>query len=60
MIDLRAVLQVEQVVILLLDTREWAEGDGIRWHAPGLAAAARRIAERDDDDDDNDGGRKED
>ncbi len=59
-IDLRAVLQAEQVVILLLDRREWAKGGGIRWHAPGLAGAARWIAERDDDDDDNDGCRKED
>ena len=59
-IDLRAVLQADQVVKLLLDTREWAEEDGIRWYAPGLAGVARRIAERDDDDDDDDGGRKED
>ena len=59
-IDLRAVLQAEQVVILLLDMWEWAKGDGIQWHAPGLAGAVRRITERDDDDDDNDVGRKED
>ena len=39
-IDLRAVLQAKQVVVLLLDTREWAEGGGIRWHAPGLAGTA--------------------
>ena len=39
-IDLRAVLQAEQVVILLLDRREWAKGGGIRWHAPGLAGTA--------------------
>ena len=30
-IDLRAVLQAEQVVILLLDTREWVEEGRIRW-----------------------------
>jgi len=45
---------------LLLDTREWAKRDGIRWHAPGLAGTPRWIAERDDDDDGNDVGRKED
>ncbi|KAL3809593.1 hypothetical protein ACHAXA_005809 [Cyclostephanos tholiformis] len=59
-IDLRTILQAEQVTKLLLDTREWAESDGIRWRVPGLAGVARTIvAERDggggdDDDDDED------
>lgn len=50
-IDLRRVLQAEQVVKLLLDTREWAERDEVRWYVPGLAEVARMITEGDNDDD---------
>ncbi len=44
-IDLQAMLQAEQVVKLLLDTRVWAKGDGIQWYAPGLVGVARQIGE---------------
>ncbi|KAL3764660.1 hypothetical protein ACHAW5_000291 [Stephanodiscus triporus] len=55
-IDLRAILQAEQVVKLLMDTRAWAERDGTRMHVPGLSNVARMITECDDDDwDDGDG-----
>jgi hypothetical protein len=32
-IGLRVMLQAEHVAKLLLDTRVWAEGEGIRWYA---------------------------
>jgi transcription antitermination factor NusG len=51
-IDLRAILQAEQVVKLLMDTRAWAEKDGTRTHVPGLSNVARMITECDDDDGD--------
>ncbi|KAL9185078.1 hypothetical protein ACHAXT_002855 [Thalassiosira profunda] len=49
-IDLEAILKAEQVLKLLLETYDWATGNGMEENAPGLGGIVRRMEWRDEED----------